>query len=112
MKCLEKEKRARPQRAAELLEMLDAIGTPTGTRAAARDSMARAWSGALAAIIPAAVYLVACGATMAGLRWLAAEGQVGPRIVVVTLIGALLGLPVVVGLGLLLHVRKSELRRA
>ena len=65
-----------------------------------------AW--ATAALIPALVYILASGLMIAGLRWLAAEGQIGSRLMVFAIVAALLGLPVVVGVGLLLGLRRAE----
>jgi hypothetical protein len=54
------------------------------------------------------IYIVASAAMIAGLRWLEAQGQVGARLLVLSVVGALLGLPVVVGLALLLGLRRAE----
>ncbi len=111
MRCLEKEKTARPQTATEVLDLLDAMGTPSGTRATTRwEGAARAWDGALAGAIPALVYGVACGITIGGFRWLETQGQVTMRAVVFAIIGALMGLPLVVAAGWLMHIRRTELR--
>jgi hypothetical protein len=45
---------------------------------------------------------------IAGLRWLAAQGQIGARLMVFAIVAALLGLPVVVGAGLVLGLRRAE----
>ena len=105
MRCLEKDTSARPQSADEVLDLLDAMATPSGVHTAPRASVT---SSVLAAVVPALVYAVACIAMILGLRWLANEGQIGTRLVLLGAIGSLLGLPVVVGAGLVLRLRKAE----
>ncbi len=109
MRCLEKDRDRRPASAAELLDLLDATATPGGLASPSLGSAASqgvAW--ATAALAPALVYLVAAGGMLAGLRWLASQGHVGTRVMVLSVVIALLGLPVVVGAGLLLGLRRVE----
>jgi serine/threonine-protein kinase len=101
MRCLEKERDRRPASANEILDLLDTMATPSGLRAAAPATAATA-------MLPTLTYLVASGVMISGLKWLAAQGQVGTRLVVFSIVAALLGLPVVVGVGLLLGLRRSE----
>ncbi|HSB54005.1 MAG TPA: serine/threonine-protein kinase [Gemmatimonadales bacterium] len=109
MRCLEKHRERRPASATEVLDLLDAAATPSlvaSTSLGAAASRGVAW--ATAALLPALVYLAAAGIMLAGLRWLASQGHIGTRLVVFSVILALLGLPVVVGVGLLLGVRRAE----
>ncbi|MEO8029779.1 MAG: serine/threonine-protein kinase [Gemmatimonadota bacterium] len=109
MRCLEKDRARRPATANELLDLLDAIGTPTGAHGISLGAAAtRGWSGAAAALIPTALYLIASACTVGGLHYLGAQGQIGPRFGVLSLVGALLGLPIVVGLGLVSGLRQQE----
>jgi serine/threonine-protein kinase len=109
MRCLEKDRTRRPQSAVEVLDLLDAMATPGDIRTPTfRQAAARSAAGAGAALVPALIYIVASAAMIAGLRWLEAQGQVGARLLVLSVVGALLGLPVVVGLALLLGLRRAE----
>ena len=109
MRCLEKDRARRPAGANEVLDLLDATATPSGVPAMSFGAAAtRGVAWATAALIPALVYILASGLMIAGLRWLAAEGQIGSRLMVFAIVAALLGLPVVVGVGLLLGLRRAE----
>jgi hypothetical protein len=109
MRCLEKDRTRRPQSAVEVLDLLDAMATPGDIRTPTfRQAAARSAAGAGAALVPALIYIVASAAMIAGLRWLEAQGQVGARLLVLSVVGALLGLPVVVGLALLLGLKRAE----
>lgn len=46
-----------------------------------------------------------------GIRWLASQGLVTSRVFVLTLAGSLLGLPIVVAAGLVMHVRIASRER-
>ena len=109
MRCLEKDRTRRPQSAAELLDLLDTMATPSGLGLGRfREAAAQSWAGARSALILASVYLAACSAMIAGLRWLVAAGQVGTRLLVLSIIASLLGLPIVVASGLLFTLRRAE----
>jgi eukaryotic-like serine/threonine-protein kinase len=103
MRCLEKERERRPASAAEVLDLLDAVATPGSL-----PSPSPALAGASAGLVPGAIYAAAAGLTIAGIRWLASQGHVGTRLMVFSIVLALLGLPVVVGAGLLAGVRRGE----
>jgi serine/threonine-protein kinase len=109
MRCLEKERERRPATVGEVLDLLDAAATPSGvSRLSLGGAASRGAVWATAALLPALAYLVAAGIMLAGLQWLASQGHVGTRLVVFSVILALVGLPVVVGVGLLLGVRRLE----
>jgi serine/threonine-protein kinase len=109
MRCLEKDRTRRPQSATEVLDLLDALATPGDLRSPTfRQAAARSAAGAGAALVPALIYIVASAAMIAGLRWLETQGQVGARLLVLSVVGALLGLPVVVGLALVLGLNRAE----
>ena len=109
MRCLEKDRERRPASADEVLTLLDAMGTPSGLRTVSfGEAAGRGLDWVRAALLPASVYVAACGLMILGLRWLAGAGQVGPRLLVFAVVGALLGLPVVVGAGLVLGLRRAE----
>ncbi len=107
MRCLEKERARRPGSAEEVLTLLDTLGTPSGVRALSPGEVAR-WSGVRTMLIPAGLYLLACSLTIGGLHWLAGQGQIGARLLVMAVVVALLGLPVVVGAGLVFSLRRAE----
>lgn len=109
MRCLEKDRARRPAGADEVLDLLDSMATPSHIHAmslGAAASRGAAW--ATSALMPALVYLVAAGIMVAGLKWLAAQGQIGNRLMVFSIVLALLGLPVVVAIGLLMGLRRAE----
>jgi hypothetical protein len=109
MRCLEKDRTRRPQSAAEVLDLLDSMATPSDIRSPTfREAAARSVAGAGAVLAPTLIYIVACAAMLAGLRWLETQGQVGARLLVFSVVGALLGLPIMVGLGLVLGLRRAE----
>lgn len=109
MRCLEKDRERRPASATEVLDLLDSMATPSLTSAMTLGTAAsRGVAWATSALMPALVYLVAAGVMIAGLKWLAAQGQIGDRLMVFSIVLALLGLPVVVALGLLLGLRRAE----
>jgi len=106
MRCLEKDRTRRPASAGEVLDLLDAMGTPSGMRASGAVAES-GWRRARSALIPALCYVVACGLMMAGLEWLLAQGQIGMRMMVMAVVISLLGLPVVVGIGLVRGIREG-----
>jgi serine/threonine-protein kinase len=109
MRCLEKERERRPATAGEVLDLLDSMTTPSLTSSmtlGAAASRGAVW--ATSALVPALVYVIAAVVMIAGLRWLAAQGQVGNRLMVFSVVLALLGLPVVVAASLVLGLRRAE----
>ncbi len=109
MRCLEKDRERRPASAGEVLALLDSMATPSGMPAmslGAAASRGAAW--ATSALLPALVYCLAAGVMIAGLKWLAAQGQIGSRLMVFSIVMALLGLPVVVAIGLLMGLKRAE----
>lgn len=105
MRCLEKDRTRRPASAGEILDALEALATPGNMRAITLES-AHGWLTSVA--MPVLLYLVASGAMIAGFRWLLSEGQIGMRLMVLSVVVALLGLPVVVAAGLILRLRTAE----
>lgn len=109
MRCLEKDRTRRPANAGEILDLLDATATPSAVPAASLGAAAsRGLAWATAALIPALIYSLSAGLMVAGLRWLATQGHVSARVLVFAIVVALMGLPVVVGTGLLLGLRRAE----
>jgi serine/threonine-protein kinase len=109
MRCLEKDRTRRPGSAAEVLDILEGMATPSALRAVSfQEAATRSWARAGAALMPASLYLLACSVTTAGLRWLAAQGQISTRPLVLSIVAALLGLPIVVGLGLVFALKQAE----
>lgn len=104
MRCLEKDRTRRPASADEVLDLLDTMGTPSGMR---MTGIGGASLKAKSALVPAVVYLLACAITIAGLQWLQSQGQIGMRLMVMAIVVALLGFPVVVGLGLIRGLRET-----
>ncbi|HTO73143.1 MAG TPA: serine/threonine-protein kinase [Gemmatimonadales bacterium] len=107
MRCLEKERARRPASASEVLDLLDSVGTPSGLRVAGRGERSD-WIRARTMVLPALIYLLACAITIAGLRWLMTQGQIGLRVLVLAVVLALAGLPVVVGAGVIHRIRRVE----
>jgi serine/threonine-protein kinase len=112
MRCLEKDRALRPQSAHEVLELLDSVGTPSQLPASkATQVLSRTWQHAAGAVLLTVAYLVACGLMVAGLRWLALQGEVSGRVVVLCIVGSLVGLPIVVAAGVFLRLRNAERAR-
>jgi len=107
MRCLEKDRTRRPESAEELLELLDTMGTPSAVRALSLGDLGRG-GGLRSTLLTVGLYLLACGITILGLRWLADQGQIGARLLVMATVAALLGFPVVVGAGLVIGLRRAE----
>ncbi|MEO8636415.1 MAG: serine/threonine-protein kinase [Gemmatimonadales bacterium] len=105
MRCLEKDRSRRPASAGEILDALEVLATTGNLRAITLES-ARSWVSSIA--VPVLLYLLASGAMIAGFRWLLNEGQIGMRLMVLSVVVALLGLPVVVAVGLILRLRAAE----
>lgn len=109
MRCLEKDRTHRPASAGEVLDLLDATATPSAVAThSLHAAAARGVAWASAAIVPALVYCFSAGLMVLGLRWLAQQGQVSERVLVFAIVLALMGLPAVVGTGLLLGLRRAE----
>ena len=62
-------------------------------------------------LVPLLLYLVAAGVMLTGMRWLMDQGQVGMRTLMLSVVIALAGLPVVVAAGLILRIRGMEAGR-
>jgi serine/threonine-protein kinase len=102
MRCLAKAPRERPQSAKEILDQLDALGTPSrGIRSVTPDASSRA----VAVTVPLALYAIGAAGLLLGLWQLAGRGALHPRVPTFALIGAVLGLPLVTAAGVFRSLR-------
>lgn len=106
MRCLEKDRAKRPASANEILDQLETLATPASLRAIPFTEAAKGW--AVPILAPLAVYVVAVGAMLFGMQWLVHQGQVGARLLMFSVVVALIGLPVVVAAGMILRIRGLE----
>jgi serine/threonine protein kinase len=109
MRCLEKDRAKRPASANEILDQLDTLATPASLRRITVREAARGW--AMPVLVPLVLYLLAAGVMLAGMRWLVNQGQVGMRVLMLSVVVALVGLPIVVAAGLILRIRGLEAGR-
>jgi serine/threonine-protein kinase len=109
MRCLEKDRTRRPASANEILDQLESLATPANLRAIPLREAAKGW--AVPVLMPLGVYVIAVGVMLAGLQWLAQQGQVGTRLFMFSLVIALIGLPVVVAAGMVMRIRGLEAGR-
>lgn len=109
MRCLEKDRAKRPASANEILDQLDTLATPASLRTITVREAARGW--AMPVLMPLGLYVIAAGVMLAGLQWLVSQGQIGARVMMLSIVVALVGLPIVVAAGLILRIRGLEAGR-